>query len=77
MVSHRSDFGQMLSRFEQARAPVTLPDSSSRTAGIQNLPEGDASLNMKAEVQFLNNRSRPAGFTEFFLLGSDLDQVVA
>ena len=66
-----------LSRFEQARAPVTLPDSSSRTAGIQNLPEGDASLNMKAEVQFLNNRSRPAGFTEFFLLGRDLDQVLA
>ena len=27
-----------LSRFEQPRAPVTLPDSSSRTAGIQNLP---------------------------------------
>ena len=66
-----------LSRFEQPRAPVTLPDSSSRTAGIQNLPEGDASLNMKAEVQFLNNRSRPAGFTEFFLLGRDLDQVLA
>ena len=32
---------------------------------------------MKAEVQFLNNRSRPAGFTEFFLLGRDLDQVLA
>jgi hypothetical protein len=32
---------------------------------------------MKVEVQFLNNRNRPAGFTEFFLVGRDLDQVLA
>ena len=32
---------------------------------------------MKVEVQFLNNRNRPAGFTEFFLTNRDLDQVLA
>ena len=32
---------------------------------------------MKVEVQFLNNRNRPAGFTEFFLVDRDLDQVLA
>ena len=34
-------------------------------------------LFLKVEVQFLNNRNRPAGFTEFFLVDRDLDQVLA
>ena len=65
-----------LSRFGQPQAPVTLPNSSSFTSA-RNIPEGDASFSMKVEVQFLNNRNRPAGFTEFFLVDRDLDQVLA
>ena len=65
-----------LSRFGQPQAPVTLPKSSSFTSA-RNIPEGDASFSMKVEVQFLNNRNRPAGFTEFFLVDRDLDQVLA
>ena len=64
-----------LTPFNQTQSPVTLPRSSS--AGVQNIPEGDAMLNLKVEVQFLNNRNRPAGFTEFFLVDRDLDQIMA
>ena len=32
---------------------------------------------MTAEVQFLNNRKRPAGFTEFFLVNKSLDQILS
>ena len=64
-----------LTPFNQTQSPVTLPRSSS--AGVQNIPEGDVMLNLKVEVQFLNNRNRPAGFTEFFLVDRDLDQIMA
>jgi hypothetical protein len=64
-----------LSRFGQPQTPVTLPNSSS--SAVRSIPEGDASFSMKVEVQFLNNRNRPAGFTEFFLVSRDLDQVLA
>jgi hypothetical protein len=66
-----------LSRFGQPQTPVTLPNSPSLASSVRNIPEGDASFSMKVEVQFLNNRNRPAGFTEFFLVGSDLDQILA
>lgn len=66
-----------LSRFGQPQDPITLPNSSSSSSAVRSIPEGDASFSMKVEVQFLNNRNRPAGFTEFFLVGRDLDQVLA
>ena len=66
-----------LSSFEQSQPPVTFPQATRIPSGIQNIPQGDAALNMKVEVQFLNNRNRPAGFTEFFLTNRDLDQVLA
>ena len=66
-----------LSRFGQPQAPVTLPRSSLSSGSVRSFPEGDASFSMKVEVQFLNNRNRPAGFTEFFLVDRDLDQVLA
>tara|TARA_B100000214_G_scaffold262476_1_gene193960 strand:+ start:178 stop:627 length:450 start_codon:yes stop_codon:yes gene_type:complete len=43
---------------------------------VQSVPKGKASLQLSAEVQFLNNKNRPAGYTEFFLLQQDLDSVM-
>lgn len=59
----------------QSQRPVTLPRAS--TGGVQNIPEGSATLSLSVNVQFLNNRNRPAGFTEFFLVERDLDQIMA
>lgn len=64
-----------LTQFNQPNSPVTLPSSSG--SSVQNIPAGDATLNLKVEVQFLNNRNRPAGFTEFFLVDRDLDQIMS
>ncbi len=66
-----------LNPFGQPRTPVTLPSALPSTSSVRSIPEGDASLSMKVEVQFLNNRNRPAGFTEFFLTERDLDQILA
>jgi chromosome segregation ATPase len=49
---------------------------SSTTPFVQNVPKGDATLRLRAQVQFLNNKNRPAGYTEFFLLKDDLDTVM-
>ena len=53
-----------------------LPRDSQTTPFAQAVPKGDATLRLRAEVQFLNNKNRPAGFTEFFLLQEDLDSVL-
>lgn len=45
-------------------------------ASVQNVPSGDSSVQLKAEVQFLNNKRRPAGFTEFFLVEQSLDSIL-
>ena len=52
------------------------PSSSLDSPSIQNIPGGDASLQLRAQVQFLNNKNRPAGFTEFFLLKNDLESIL-
>ena len=53
-----------------------LPRDSQTAPFAQSVPKGDATLSLRAEVQFLNNKNRPAGFTEFFLLQEDLDSVL-
>jgi hypothetical protein len=53
-----------------------VPRSSSVSPFLQNIPKGDASLQLSAQVQFLNNRNRPAGYTEFFLLQQDFDSIM-
>ena len=53
-----------------------LPSDTQTTPFAQAVPKGDATLRLRAEVQFLNNKNRPAGFTEFFLLQEDLDSVL-
>ena len=53
-----------------------IPQSSFSSPGIQQIPKGNASLQLRAQVQFLNNKNRPAGFTEFFLLRDDLESII-
>jgi myosin heavy subunit len=53
-----------------------VPRDSQTTPFAQSVPKGDATLRLRAEVQFLNNKNRPAGFTEFFVLQQDLDSVL-
>ena len=43
---------------------------------IQQLPAGDSSIQLSAQVQFLNNKNRPAGFSEFFLVKNDLNTIL-
>jgi hypothetical protein len=50
--------------------------NSSSTSKVNQFPTGNASLEVKAEVQFLNNRSRPASFTEFFLVEDSLKSIL-
>jgi hypothetical protein len=53
-----------------------LPNSSLTSPGIQKIPDGDSSIQLRAQVQFLNNKNRPAGFTEFFLVKNDLESIL-
>jgi chromosome segregation ATPase len=53
-----------------------VPRNSSVTPFVHNIPKGDASLQLSAQVQFLNNKNRPAGYTEFFLLQQDFDSIM-
>ena len=43
---------------------------------VQNVPSGQSTMQLKAEVQFLNNKKRPAGFTEFFLVRESFDSIM-
>ena len=40
------------------------------------MPTGDGNLKVNANVQFLNNKVRPASDIEFFVLRDDLDTIV-
>ena len=43
---------------------------------VRQVPSGESTMQLKAEVQFLNNKRRPAGFTEFFLVRNSLDSIL-
>ena len=49
---------------------------SMRSPQVTQVPTGNSSLNLKVEVQFLNNRNRPSSFTEFFLVPGGLNQTL-
>jgi chromosome segregation ATPase len=53
-----------------------LSSPTFRSSSIQQLPPGDSSIQLSAQIQFLNNKNRPAGFSEFFLVKSDLDSIL-
>jgi chromosome segregation ATPase len=64
------------SRISQPRGFRPLPSGRQSASSVQNIPSGDSSVQLKAEVQFLNNKRRPAGFTEFFLVEKSLDSIM-
>ena len=43
---------------------------------VTQVPTGNGALNLKVEVQFLNNRNRPSSFTEFFLVQKDFNEIL-
>ena len=49
----------------------------SNSADVQNSLTGNSNLNFRAKVQFLDNKNRPASFTEFFLVEDDLSTIMA
>ena len=55
----------------------SISPSRSPTADLKNSAFGNSSLRLKAKVQFLDNKIRPAGFTEFFLVKDDLNTILA
>ena len=60
----------------QSRGFSSLRGGRQGATSVQNIPSGDSSVQLKAEVQFLNNKRRPAGFTEFFLVEQSLDSIM-
>jgi chromosome segregation ATPase len=53
-----------------------ISQSSLSAPVVQKVPSGQSTMQLKAEVQFLNNKKRPAGFTEFFLVRNSLDSIM-
>lgn len=53
-----------------------ISQSSLSAPVVQKVPSGQSTMQLMAEVQFLNNKKRPAGFTEFFLVRNSLDSIM-
>ena len=64
-----------LSSLNRSRS-TPLSQSSLSAPVVQKVPSGQSTMQLKAEVQFLNNKKRPAGFTEFFLVRNSLDSIL-
>jgi chromosome segregation ATPase len=69
------DRSSMLQR--ETFEPSPFSSSRSPSARVQNSAQGNSNLQLQAKVQFLDNKNRPAGFTEFFLVEDDLDTILA
>ena len=63
------------SRFQPTSYSQRNLDPSS-SPQVTQVPMGNASMDLKVEVQFLNNRNRPSSFTEFFLVEKDLNTIM-
>ena len=57
--------------------PRTILQSSSSPVSVRNEEGGNANLQIQAKVQFLDNKVRPAGFTEFFLVDRKLSEILS
>ena len=65
-----------LPEYSPTRPRDILPRSSAPVS-IKNDEGGSANLQIQAKVQFLDNKIRPAGFTEFFLVDRDLSAILS
>ncbi len=68
---------QSLPEYNPVRPRTLLPSNNPVRTNIQNDSIGGANLQIEARVQFLDNKVRPAGFTEFFLVDRDLSEILA
>ena len=67
---------QSLPEYNPVR-PRNIFPTPSNPVSIMNDDGGSANLQIQAKVQFLDNKIRPAGFTEFFLVDRDLSDVLS
>ncbi len=63
------------SRFTRQPSTLFLPEKQSLPE-IKNTSGGDANLKVEAKVKFLDNKIRPAAFTEFFVVDQDLETLL-
>ena len=64
------------SRFAQSPSTMFIPGSKDLPA-IKNTAAGNANLRVQANVKFLDNKVRPAAFTEFFVVEDDLQTILS
>ena len=64
------------SRFAQSPSTMFIPDSKDLPS-IKNTAAGNANLRVQANVKFLDNKVRPAAFTEFFVVEDDLQTILS
>ena len=69
MIAHPCSKEKLLSQ-------VLYPPPAHLVHGYR-IQTGNSNLQLQAKVQFFDNKNRPAGFTEFFLVEDDLDTILA
>ncbi len=62
--------------FSRSTRPSAASSNSPSIPVVRSVPTGDGNLEVNANVQFLNNKVRPASDIEFFVLRDDLDTIV-
>lgn len=73
---YRTSRRDSLPEYSPTRPRRILPPASNPIE-IKNDDGGNANLQIQAKVQFLDNKVRPAGFTEFFLVDRDLSDILS
>ncbi len=68
--------GQALPEYTRATPRNFFPPESRMPETVQTNLVGQSNLQVQAKVQFLDNKIRPAGFTEFFLAERDLADIL-
>jgi hypothetical protein len=61
--------------FRRSTTPSVASSTSPSIPVVRSVPTGDGNLEVSANVQFLNNKVRPASDIEFFVLRDDLDTI--
>ena len=62
--------------FRRSTTPPAVSSNRPAIPVVRSVPTGDGNLEVNANVQFLNNKVRPASDIEFFVLREDLETIV-
>jgi chromosome segregation ATPase len=62
--------------FRRSTIPPAVSSKRPAIPVVRSVPTGDGNLEVNANVQFLNNKVRPASDIEFFVLREDLETIV-